>query len=178
MNRSTFLRQLRYWTFHCTLNALPSFCIAMIYLGFWDKPAAVMAMLLAITTFIFLYATLTSINGPLADQNHILARSLRLGTKIRAWVAGLSVCAIPTLAGVLFTPDYWCGVAATIVFRWMNDSTNNSDFIVSGRLADVYLTTLIEGFFLSILLFIISFIVVIFLHTRAHRAGLRQPRFR
>lgn len=86
-----FCRQLRFWTFHCMMNSLPSMLIAMTMLGLWRKPAAITAMFAAIGTFIFLYAALTSLDGPLADENHVLSRALRLGSKIRAWISGISL---------------------------------------------------------------------------------------
>lgn len=72
MNRTSFLtiflRQLRFWTFHCIVNAAPSFCIAVMFLKLGKSPVAISAMLAGIGTFIVLYAATTSFSGPLANQ--------------------------------------------------------------------------------------------------------------
>ena len=73
MNFDSFVfpRQLRYWSLHCLLNAAPSLGIALGWLGLWKSPSAVAAMFTAIATFIVLYATLTSLRGPLTDPARI-----------------------------------------------------------------------------------------------------------
>jgi hypothetical protein len=73
--RTAFPRQLRYWTLHCLLNALPSLGIALGWLGLINSPAATAAIFSAIATFNLLHAVLTSLKGPLADKRHPLSRS-------------------------------------------------------------------------------------------------------
>lgn len=178
MNRSVFLRQLRYWTFHCSFNALPSFCIALFFLQLWKSPPAIAAMVCAIGTFILLYATLTSLNGPLANEDHILSRSLRLGAKIRAWISGVSLVMIP-IGAFMLTPDFWCGFLSVTVtdslLKWaggpvspLGSNGQNAGFF------PIYLTTLLEGFILSFLLLMISFFAVMFLQARDRRNAFRS----
>jgi hypothetical protein len=176
MNPAIFRRQLRHWTLHCLLNALPSFIIAAVWLKL-RSPLAVAAMLAAIGTFILLYATLTSLNGPLSDQNHVFSRALKLGATIRAWISGLSLLLLPTEKLMIFTPDFWCGFLSvgllTRAAELFHAGTNHFNFF-NGNAADkgflpIYATTLLEGFILSFILLMISFFAVIFLQARDRR---------
>lgn len=171
---AVFPRQLRYWTLHCLLNAAPSLGIALGWLGLWKHPAAVAAMFTAIGTFILLYAFLTSLRGPFSDPGHILSRALRLGTKIRAWISGLSCLALPTGVGMLFTPDYWCGLISISLVNgtarflgstrpWFQPDTDGRN---TTTFSPVFATTLLEGFILSFLLLMIAFFALIFLQMR------------
>ena len=174
MNTATFLasfpRQLRYWTIHCTLNSLPSFCIALLFLNLAKSPLAVVAMLCAIATFILLYAVFTSLVEPLADEKHVFSRSLKLGTKIRAWISGLSLLVVFTPAAMI-TPDFWCGFMAVMftnsLAKWAGVSGNffNPDG-GNAAFSPVYITTMVEGFILSFILFMISFFAVMFVQAR------------
>lgn len=176
MHPATFCRQLRYWTFHCLMNALPSFIIAAVWLKL-RGPLAVSAMLAAIGTFILLYAALTSLKGPLADPNHVFSRALKLGAKIRAWISGLSLLVLPFENLIIFTPDFWCGFLsfgllnrAAELFQPGTNSFNffNGNAAAKGFLP-IYTTTLLEGFILSFILLMISFFAVIFLQSRDRR---------
>ncbi len=170
---AVFPRQLRYWSLHCLLNAAPSLGIALGWLGLWKSPSAVAAMFTAIATFILLYATLTSLRGPFTDPTHILARSLRLGAKIRAWISGISILILPTGIFMAFTPDYWCGLLSIALLngagRFLGMTgpffTPNPDSATANFLP-VFATTLLEGFILSFLLLMISFFALIFLQMR------------
>ena len=176
--RTVFPRRLRFWAFHCVINALPSLCIALFILQFWRSPPAIAAMFCAIATFIMLYATLTSLNGPLTREGHVLSRSLRLGAKIRAWISGLSLLLIPANA-LIFTPDLWCGfLASGLLYRadqFLNPGSNTFDLVsVSRRPATIdffpiYATTMLEGLILSFLLLMISFFAVMFIQARDRR---------
>jgi hypothetical protein len=166
MNRTIFLRQLRYWTFYCSLNALPSFGIALLFLGLWRNPAAVAAMLLAIATFILLYSTLTSLPGPMLEKEHLLSRALRVGVKVRGWISAVSVCIIP-MGGMMVTPDFWCGFYASEIVDVgaRRLGARGLDF-GSPKLTgfpEVFAVTLLEGFMLSFLILIFAFIAVLVL---------------
>lgn len=187
---AVFPRQLRYWSLHCLLNAAPSLGIALGWLGLWQHPSAVAAMFSAIATFILLYAFLTSLRGPFSDPDHLLSRALDLGARIRAWISGASVLVLPTGVFMVFTPDYWCGMASIgivngaarllgasrPVFQADIDGSNSASFL------PVYATTLVEGFILSFLLLMIAFFALILLQMRDRRkafagvAGTSHPR--
>jgi hypothetical protein len=170
---SVFPRQLRYWSLHCLLNAAPSLGIALGWLGLWKVPAAVAAMFLAIATFILLYSMLTSLRGPFTIPTHILARSLRLGTKIRGWISAISLLVLPIDILVMFTPDFWCGLLSMTLVNGaarhlgatgpvMNANSNAADT----TFLPVFATTILEGFILSFLLLMIAFFALIFLQMR------------
>ena len=166
MHRSIFLRQLRYWTFHCSLNALPSFCIAMLFLELWKVPVAITAMLLAIGTFILLYSTLTSLPGPLLEKEHLLSRALRVGIKVRGWISLLSVPLI-LMKGFAVTPDFWCGVMSSAIFNHAAGLFGTQGRLVGSAtppgFLEVFAVTLMEGFMLSLIILIIALIAVVVL---------------
>jgi hypothetical protein len=146
------------------------FFIAMFFVGLWKSPPAVAAMLCAVGTFILLYATLTSLEGPLADENHVLPRSLKLGAKIRAGISGLSLLLLPAKA-LAFVPDFWCGfisfALANSLFKAAGVSSNFFDpGVLNVGFAPVYITCVLEGFILSFLLLMISFFAVMFVQAR------------
>lgn len=187
---AVFPRQLRYWSLHCLLNAGPSLGIALGFLGLWKFPSAVAAMFAAIATFIVLYSVITSLRGPFTDPNHILSRALKLGAKIRAWISGISLLALPTGFLVMFTPDLWCGMlsinlvnmaarffgASGPVFRPDASGARTAGFL------PVFATTMLEGFILSFLLLMIAFFSLIVLQMRDRRkafagmSGTSSPR--
>lgn len=181
MNTTAFLanfpRQLRHWTFHCTLNSAPSFFIALSALGLWGSQIAMVAMISAIITFILLYSTLTSFDGPLSDATHVLSRAFKLGTRIRAGISVLNLLLAYTPA-MLVTPDFWCGFLAVGVTNFMMEMTGNPPVLdgIGGTQVSffpIYLTTMIEGCILSGILFLISFIAVIWLQSRDRRKFFR-----
>lgn len=174
-----FARQLRYWSLHCLLNALPSLGIALLWMQLWRNSAAVLAMFSAIGTFIILYTMVTTLTEPLHRSDHILSRSIKLGAKIRAWISGASLLLLPTGGLIMFTPDYWCGLLSIgLVNRaaWILsgethqffafDSPNNTEFL------PVYAVTMIEGLLLSFLLLMISFFALLTLQARQRRKML------
>ena len=158
LDRDIFLRQFRHWSLHCSLNALPSFIIATFWLNLRKEPQAIMAMILAILTFIILYTLLTSSVAALSNRDHVLARALKLGTKVRVWV---SVCSLPFLLDekfLMWLPDTWCGVAAGWIieaFRLTVGGGRTMDLLQSPSL--VYCMTVLEGLILSALVMMISF---------------------
>ncbi|RYD21654.1 MAG: hypothetical protein EOP88_10640 [Verrucomicrobiaceae bacterium] len=167
---STFPRQLRYWTFHCTLNALPSFGIALWILGLRNDPAAIAAMASAVVTFILLYSTITSVRSPFSQEAHILSRALKLGAKIRAWTSAISIPLAFTPV-LIFLPDLWCGLFATIIVNQTmvlpgDPVPFNPGMESSPGFAPVYVATMIEGFLLSGILLCISFLAIVFLQWR------------
>lgn len=184
MNRSIFLRQLRYWTFHCLLNALPSFGIALFFLGLWRNPAAVAAMLLAIATFILLYSTLTSLPGPMLEKEHLLSRALRVGVKVRGWISAVSVGIIP-LGGIMVTPDFWCGFYASVIVDWGARQLGTQGQMVDAPalvgFCEVFAVTLLEGIILSSLIVMVALVAlatigVLQVLGRRNRSAAADPR--
>lgn len=182
LDPSAFPRQLRHWALHCSLNALPSFIIACLVLHLWEEPKAIAAMVAAVCTFIVLYATLTSFDGPFSDPEHPLHRAMKTGTRIRAVISLVSV-PLALLDGVFLLPDFWCGyyaaalvnVAAVFagspgdVFDMDRSNGDSSGFFAT------FAVTMVEGLILSFLLMMISFFALLFIHAKDRRKGrLRQ----
>lgn len=169
-------RQLRYWTIHCSLNALPSFVIACKVLEMWRQPIAIAAMLSAVATFIVGYTLVTSLRGPLSDSSHILSRSVRVGTKIRMTISIISVpLGFSDAIGIL--PDFWCGFFAVqltnVILPYVGYSSGlidlNGNNAIQKSFLPVYTSTMIEGLVLSFGLLMISFFALIALQIRDRR---------
>lgn len=170
--RSCFPEKLRFWSIHCTINALPSYLIAVVWLGLWPVIHAHWAMLAAVMTFIIGFAVLTSWVPVLREGRNLFTRALKVGLVIRTVISVITVIAIPLGPVLLFTPDLWCGLWASAFVSWVLGSEplaqrvggSASNFEVG--FFDIYATTLVEGLFLSFLLFILSFIAIIILQMR------------
>lgn len=180
-DQKRFPGQLGHWSWHCAINAAPSFLIAAVVLELWKSPVAVGGILAAIATFVLGYAVLTSFSGPLSDPQSLPARALRVGKRIRLGISLLSLLVLlPALSqvpdeSVMFLPDFWCGVVAAIAVNWVGEffgfgSNWMSDADRVGFLA-VYLTTLIEGLILSFMLLMLSFFSLVVLQIRRRRRG-------
>lgn len=172
-----FPGQLGHWALHGTLNALPSFIIAAVYLQLWNKPQAMLGMGAAVVVFILAFATVTSLPGPQAEASHLIARAIRLGAKIRSWIACLS---LPLLAlprgGFFFVPDFWCGWLACAIqesavkFLGMGSGRSGIDDPTFGG---IFALTLLEGLILSIFLLTIAFFSLIALQNRERKRVMR-----
>jgi hypothetical protein len=179
-----FPKQLGHWALHGSFNALPSFIIAMFLMELWRHPFAIAGMLSAIGFFIVAFAVSTSLPGPLADRNHMLSRSIRMGTKIRTVIACISI-PMSFTPFVFLAPDVWCGLfaisAQNAVCRFL--SMESSIVSLDGGMAKtrflpVFTTTMIEGFIISFLLVMISFFCVIFLQARERKRMIQLERLR
>jgi len=174
--RKCFPGKLRFWAIHCTINALPSYLIAVVWLELWPVAHAHWAMLTAVLTFVFGYAVLTSWVPVLREGRNLFTRALKVGLVIRTVISCLTVFVVPLGIFLLFTPDYWCGQVAVNVVAWWYDllgleSTLGSRLDSVGKSIDtgfmeIYLTTVLEGLILSFMLFILSFIAIIILQMR------------
>ena len=172
---AVFPRQLRFWTFHCIVNATPSFVIALLCLQLSDNPTGILAMLCGIGSFVALYATITSLPGPLSDERNILARSLKAGVKIRSWIAGLSLLTAFTPA-LMISPDFWCGnIAVNVVESVIGSFRSGFSFsrMAHAGFLKIYLITLTEGLILSFILITISFFAAIVLQAKERRKAFR-----
>jgi hypothetical protein len=186
MNRSVFSRQLRYWSFHCSLNALPSFCIALSMLNLWKSPSGIAAMICGVATFILIYSTVTSLFPVLSSPSGWVATSLRIGTKIRSSLAAMAILSILISLGMLYLGfrsgfndvlglgwccEFWCGAMANGILenlvRAMRPWVLQFGFgTVTVSFMKIYLTTVIEGFILSSILLAFSTFAAIFIRVR------------
>lgn len=170
--RNVFPRQLRFWTVHGTLHALPSFCVAAGFLHLGKSPVAMAAMAIGIAGFVLLFATVTSLWPALSDDRHPLARALRFGAKIRSGIAAVSLLLVMTAP--ILTPDFWCGfLAAGAGQAFLHAIGNNAEIFSGNRgpmeFLPVMLVTLLEGVVLAFFLLLISFVVLVVQQFRARR---------
>ena len=143
--------------------------------------------------FITLYTLCARWTFPDETSSAPWRRALRLGTWIRTvWAALTLPCVV--LSGksifVLFTPDMFAGVIAYSLtcriaglapVRWLriliagdDPSQRRDHFLVGGMdsLLPTFLTTVIEGFILSALLFLIAFVCLVILRLVGKSGGI------
>jgi len=202
MNASPFLsvfpRQLRFWTFHCCLNAAPSFVIALVLLDLWRSPSGIAAMCCGVATFILFYSVVTSIGTPFSVEFGISARALRAGAKVRSFLGAIAFVAfviqlsatkvgvgsgVEKIFSIGYLADFYCGMMANRILeefvRIMKPLVLQFGF-GKGTIGffEIYLTTLIEGVILSFLLILISFFALIVLQSKERRKFLQSADFR
>ena len=173
IDKTRLPRQLKYWAKHCSLNALPSFGIALVYLGLWKSPAGIVAMVLAVMCFVVGYAVATSMPALFPDEDSLTHRALAMGIKIRKWIVWVSLpcCAIPPLA--LLTPDLWAGMLASALLQWVHRALGSSGFDVvieeQPSAIEAFQLTLVEGLILSFGLLMLSFFILVVFQIRERR---------
>lgn len=177
--RKSFPGKLRFWALHSMINALPSYLIAVVWLGLWAVAHAHVAMLAAVVTFVVGYAVLTSWVPVLREGRNLFTRALKVGLVIRTVISCLTIFAVPLGMLLLFTPDYWCGQIAVVTVARCYDLlgleatlASRLDSVASSidtGFMEIYLATVLEGLILSFLLFILSFIAIIILQMRDRR---------
>lgn len=178
--KKIFPGKLRFWALHCTINALPSYMIAVVWLGLWPVAHAHWAMLAAVLTFIIGYAVLTSYVPLLREGQTLFTRALKVGLTIRMVISVFTIIAVPVGVPLFVSPDLWCGMGAS----WFVSQVLGTQPLLqrigeaSGGFEvgflEIYATTLLEGLLLSFLLFILSFIAIIILQMRDRRNPLLQ----
>lgn len=168
-----FLRQLRRWAGHCSLNAAPSFGIAVVWMELRSFDG-IAAMVCAILTFIVGYSFLTTVMRPLSESAHPLGRALRIGLIVRGVISVVSCACIVIPYLLFFTPDMWCGMLATEIVQWIYGNILQLPFQLERSPINVgffaiYLITLLEGLLLSGILFIISFLSLVIITSLLRR---------
>lgn len=164
-NRQFILHSLLFWTVHCSINALPSFLIAGVFLNLFQHSGTTIAMLLAILTFILVYTTLQVVWSPLHNSNSLVSRALKVALKIRSVISIVTTVFFVVPYFLLFTPDYWAGqLARTLLeegYQLIFASYYNLEH--SKTPVAIYLWTLTEGLILSLLLAMLSLFALIVL---------------
>lgn len=174
--------QLRYWSIHCGLTALPSFCIALTH---FNSLLNILAMLAGIATFILGYTAITS--TPIYGKLHegLIGRSVRLGTRIRMIISliglpflipiiGMTMGDDPPPESIFFTADFWFGYAALLIIMLggniLGIPASNFDLdSPGGDFMFTYLITIVEGLLISVSLVMIAFFTLIILNIRQNR---------
>lgn len=184
----SFKGQLRYWSIHCGLTALPSFCIALTY---FNTVPNIIAMLAGIATFVIGYTAITAtpFYGNLHDG--IVGRAVRLGTRIRMIISLIGLPLLIPLIGIdmdsggpaptmFFTVDFWFGYAALLITALGGqyiglDFTENIREDATPDFIFTYLTTIVEGLLISVTLVLIAFFTLIILNARQKRRAHQSP---
>jgi hypothetical protein len=166
-----FSHQLRFWTLHVPLNALPSFIIAVSLFRFDRQPFAIFTMLIAIVLFIFVLSAITAMMPDLNRQGHPLARALRATMILRAWMSGLSAAMLviaPPSMGIV--PDFWCGYVSAALAGGISKSFHlASSTVTAGGSMPVFLTTVVEGLIIAICIAMITFFLCLYFQSRDRR---------
>ena len=190
-----FLSNLRYWAFHVSLNAAPSFIIACSMTNGSLGPR-IAGMVPVVLCFIFGYAVFTSsswFRRKVGDGH--FAKALRWATRIRSGIAGVgiigSIAWIPGVnlpaVGNLALLELYAGILATAVVNTFGNINGVRDLRIfftgdvpeeraqSVWLGDMdsiiptFLTTVTEGILLSILMFALAGIIFAMLKLKAKR---------
>lgn len=169
--------QARYWGLHCSINALPSFIVAITYLKMIKEPLAIIAMLLAIVTFVGAYTLITSIDGLFTNPDSLLSRALKVGVKFRLVVSLVSLPFLLPTPAALFVPDVWAGIFAASLVNQMGKMLGASGQIIGPTdggppMLAVYATTILEGLIISFMLLMISFFSLLFLQMKDRKKAL------
>jgi len=177
---NSLLHQLRYWSIHCGVTALPSFCLALMR---FDNVTAIIAMLCGITTFILTFTLITSASFYGKLHQGLIGRSIRLGARIRMIISLVSLLPLAALldtthnppTAIMFVPDFWFGLAAVLLFSSgvnalgftpLNDIESETGFF------PIYSITVIEGVLISVSLILIAFIALVILNFKRNRRQL------
>lgn len=174
IDRARLPQQARYWTAHCCINALPSFIVAAFYLQMITQPACVIAMLLAILTFIAAYTIVTSIDGWFSDSQSVLSRALKVGVRIRLILSLVSLPLLLPTPVAFFVPDVWAGIIAAGIVNGFGQMIGVGRVLIEPGTGGtpalvVYATTITEGLILSLMLMMLSFFSLLVIQARERK---------
>lgn len=146
MNPQTYQKQLRYWSCHCCINALPSFLIAIFHLGLREQPLNIIAMILGVIIFILFYTFISTQIKCFTNPDSLIYKACKIAVIFRTITAIIALALVPTplvFMSIDFVAGFWTGVLLGF------DGENNNFF-------KILAWTLLEGLVLSIFLFLIA----------------------
>ena len=190
-NHFTFGHYLAYWSKHAFFCATPSFVMAIMF-GY-SHTSQIIAMLLAIATFIAFYAAVS--NSRINNENRLwIGKHIHLAAVIRSIVSGIGLLGLTLSmhwksAFTLAIPDFYAGLLATVGYKWIFDSLIDICPVVGAHeyytekcslfnmFFETYVTTLIEGAILSITLLLLTLLITFFskFFFKRPRKPLRSP---
>ena len=164
MTSSSFLKNLRFWVYHCFINALPSFLIAGIYLNYFQSVSATLAMLTGVLIFIFSYTFVFTLVPRFGDPQSRLAHALALALKFRFVLMVFGLLCVPMPVFFFLHPDYYAGMGAFWIQKMIYEVLVNTMIYAEGMTSffDILLWTLLEGILLTAVLFVLSFSALLF----------------
>jgi len=143
-----FPRQLGIWTLICSISAAPSFFLAIME---FNEPGQVLAMLLGIACFILAYASLGS--TPLWRRwrrSPRFRRTVQIGYGTRLAISVLSITIFANVPFPIFMDMYLGAVSLGVI---------NSLGFDEKAAAGIFLTTLLQGSLLNIVLLVFMLFV-------------------
>ena len=160
---SIFLKNLRFWSWHCSINALPSFFIAGIYLEYFHSLNTSLAMLSGVIFFILAYSTVFTIAPQLRDEQSRLTRALALALLFRIILTIFGIIGVMAPVLFFFHPDYYAGLVAFQIQKFCYDFFLNTDIEMEQlhSFFDVFLWTILEGALLTLFLIALSFLALL-----------------
>lgn len=176
--------QFQFWSLHVAGTATPSFLVALIR---FNSPGAIAGMLAGIATFICGYSLLCStFRYQQLDRATLLGRSVKIGAKIRLWLS-LGTGPFLVIGGwmeqpfLMISPDFWAGWAAFIVVATLFgvigiSPAGGPTWETDQRFSTAYSITVVEGLIISFTLVGIVFFALLYLNSRANRAGGQMSR--
>lgn len=177
---------LRYWAFHVCVSAAPSFAFGYTIA---PRPERLCGMALGVAFFIVLYTLAARWTYPSEASPELWRRAMRLATWIRTSWALFTIPASILGGALLFAPDMVAGMVAHGLVENLSGlesgvrnraSTELPAGFWMGNMGSVvptFLVTVIEGFILSGVLFLIALVClsVLTLRTRLTKARLCSP---
>ncbi|WP_200392924.1 hypothetical protein [Roseibacillus ishigakijimensis] len=170
-----FLRQLGFWSWHCAINALPSFLIAGFGGQLFDSPLATGAMVTGVACFIMGYTLLSMCLPALGNRQHLVGKALHLALRFRLVISLASLGPFLAMAlepqtsqALLFVPDYWAGFAAGLSLSLIVDITSPATL---ESFSYILAWTLLEGLILSLGLAMVAFFCLLGLSKQAGNRG-------
>lgn len=172
-----FLRNLRFWSLHCSITAFPSFLMAGILVGIFEELLASLAMVVGVLIFILGYTSLSTFLSALNDRTTLLSRALRVALKIRVGLSLIALLGLGVPFLLIFHPDYWAGILAKgileLAYEYVGGGTYN--LAESRHFLAILLWTLAVGILLSFLLVFVSFFCLLFVNRQQTAALARVP---
>ena len=177
--QSRYRRELQFWAVHCFFIVLPSFLIAGTFLGLLDSLAHVLAMVAGVLPFLFGFAALTTFAKPFQDRQHLLPRALRTALLFRiGFVLFFGFLSLGSPIFLIAIPDVWAGFGAVSIVGWASEQSGGVGIFSASSLPPhlIFLCTLLEGIFLSFLLSLLTFFILLILtRNQAHKWQVTIP---
>jgi len=105
-------KHYRDWSFHATINAIPSFSIAVS--SGWDRPESIAGMIIGVAIFTIIFGSISSSRFYTSKiQSGFLGRCVHIGRILRSVIAGFALIGWFIEFFPLFIVDLYAGLFAT-----------------------------------------------------------------
>ena len=160
---SLFFKSLYFWTWHCLINAFPSFLLAGIHLGYFGSASATLAMLSGILFFILAYSTIFTVVPWFHNPESRLTRALSLALVFRLVLMVIGMIGVMAPIIIFFHPDYYAGLAAFIIQQETYQILFGTQIEMEqlDSFFDIFLWTILEGSILTLFLLAFSLLALL-----------------